>query len=74
MDWKAAGYLISIVSVFMLGAVAWPKPEDPSWILPVLIGGMAASVVGMGFRYKAHVDEKREIAKAKANSGFEPNR
>ena len=60
-DWKALGYLVSIASVFFLGAVAWPKPGDPVWHLPGLILGMAASVIGMGFRYKAHLDQKREI-------------
>jgi membrane protein DedA with SNARE-associated domain len=66
LDWKALGYLTSIVSVFFLGAVAWPKPDDPAWALPVLIAGMAASVLGMGFRYLAHIQQKKEIAKTKA--------
>ena len=61
IDWKAVGYLVSIVSVFFLGAIAWPKPGDPVWHLPALIIGMATSVIGMGFRYKAHLDQKREI-------------
>jgi hypothetical protein len=60
-DWKAGGYFVSIASVFFLGAIAWPKPGDPLWHLPGLILGMAASVIGMGFRYKAHLDQKREI-------------
>lgn len=64
-DWKAMGYITSIVSVFFLGAVAWPKPGSPDWLLPVLIIGMATSVLGMGFRYLAHIHQKKEIAKAK---------
>ena len=64
-DWKAAGYITSIVSVFFLGAIAWPKPDSPDWVLPALIVGMATSVLGMGFRYPAHIQEKKEIAKAK---------
>jgi hypothetical protein len=67
-DWKALGYTVSIVSVLFLGAIAWPKPEDPAWHLPVLIAGMATSILGMGFRYKAHLDEQREIRKAKAEA------
>jgi hypothetical protein len=67
-DWKALGYIVSIVSVFFLGSIAWPKLEDPAWHLPALIVGMATSVVGMGFRYKAHLDEKREIRKAKTKA------
>ena len=34
LDWKALGYLTSIASVFFLGAIAWPKPDDPdgTWL------------------------------------------
>lgn len=68
LDWKGLGYLISIVSVFFLGAIAWPKPDEPVWHLPALIAGMATSIIGMGCRYKAHLDEKREIRKAEAEA------
>jgi hypothetical protein len=68
IDWKGLGYLTSIVSVFFLGAIAWPKPEDPAWHLPALLIGMVTSVIGMGFRYKAHLDQQREIRKAKAEA------
>ena len=60
-DWKAAGYVISIASVLFLGAIAWPKSSDPQWHLPVLIAGMTLSMIGMGFRYKAHLDQQREM-------------
>ena len=62
LDWKAAGYLTSMVSVLFLGAIAWPKPDDPGWILPALIAGMAASILGMGFRYLAHLQHKKEMS------------
>jgi hypothetical protein len=68
VDWKGLGYLVSIISVFFLGAIAWPKPEDPGWHLPALIVGMASSIIGMGFRYKAHLDQQREVRKAKAEA------
>jgi hypothetical protein len=68
LDFKAIGYLTSIVSVFFLGAVAWPKENPPSWYYPALIVGMAASIVGMGFRYLAHLRQRREISKAKAEA------
>ena len=68
LDWKATGYLISIVSVFFLGAVAWPKPNAPSWYHAVLVIGMATSIIGMGCRYMAHLHQKREIRKAKAEA------
>ena len=68
VDWKGVGYLTSILSVFLLGAIAWPKPDDPAWQIPVLIGGMATSIVGMAFRYKAHLDQQRAIRKAEAEA------
>lgn len=67
-DWKAIGYLVSIVSVFFLGAIAWPAPDDPKWYLPALIVGMATSILGMGFRYLAHRKQQAEIRKAKAEA------
>ena len=68
IDWKGLGYLVSIASVFFLGSIAWPKPDAPWWHLPALIVGMATSIIGMAFRYKAHLDEQREIKKAKADA------
>ena len=64
IDWKGLGYLTSILSVFFLGAIAWPGSRDPSWHAPVLIAGMATSIVGMALRYKSHLDQQREIRKA----------
>ena len=58
---RTAGYLVSILSVFLLGAAASPKPGDPSWLLPVLVGGMALSIAGMGLRYIAHLKQKQEF-------------
>lgn len=68
LDWKAIGYLVSIVSVLFLGAAAWPKENAPAWYYPVLVIGMAASIVGVGCRYVAHLREKREIRRAKAEA------
>jgi hypothetical protein len=63
LDWKAIGYLTSMASVLFLGAIAWPKPGDPHWVLPALIAGMATSILGMGFRYLAHIRQKKEMSK-----------
>lgn len=68
LDWKALGYLISIASVFFLGAVAWEKENPPGWYYPVLVTGMATSIIGMGCRYLAHLHEKAEIRKAEAEA------
>ena len=67
-DFKAAGYLISILSVLLLGAAAWPKAGDPSWLLPVLLGGMGLSMMGMGLRYIAHLKQKQELKKVEAEA------
>ena len=66
LDWKAVGYLTSIVSVLFLGAVASLKDSPPWWYYPTLIVGMATSILGMGFRYKSHLDDQRKIRKAEA--------
>jgi len=68
MDWKGPGYLVSIVSVFILGAVAWPNPGDPAWIKPALIAGMATSILGMGFRYIAHRQQQAELKETEAEA------
>ena len=68
VDWKGLGYLVSIVSVFLLGAVAWPSSGEPHWHMPVLIAGMATSILGMGFRYLAHLQQQKELNKAKAEA------
>ena len=68
VDWKGLGYLISIVSVFFLGAIAWPKSSDPWWHMPAVVIGMATSIIGMACRYKAHLDQQRRIRKAEADA------
>jgi len=68
IDWKGLGYLVSILSVFLLGAIAWPSADEPRWHMPVLIGGMAASIIGMGFRYFAHLQQQKELRKAEAEA------
>ena len=68
IDWKGLGYLTSIVSVLILGAVAWPKTGEPAWHAPALIVGMATSIIGMAFRYKVHLQEQREIKRAEATA------
>ena len=67
-DWKGIGYLVSIVGVFFLGAVAWPGPDEPRWHLAALVAGMATSIAGMGFRYMDHLQQQKEIRKTKAEA------
>ena len=61
---KGFGYLISTVSVVLLGLVAWPKPDEPTWKAAVLVAGMTASIVGMALRFLAHRKEQAAIAYA----------
>ena len=68
VDWKGLGYLVSMASVLLLGAVAWPKPGSPDWEVPVLIAGMATSILGMGFRYLSHRQQQMELEKTKADA------
>ena len=68
IDWKGLGYLVSIVSVFLLGAIAWPTQTEPRWYMPVLVAGMATSICGMGFRYLAHLQQMKELKKTKAEA------
>ena len=69
LDWKAIGYLVSIVGVLFLGATAWPEEDAPVWHLPALIVGVSASIIGMGCRYLAHLQTKREIDETKRKKG-----
>jgi hypothetical protein len=65
IDWKGIGYLSSVVGALLLGAIAWPKPQDPAWHLPALVAGVATTIAGYGIRYVAHLRQKREIREAK---------
>ena len=65
IDWKGIGYLFSIAGALLLGAIAWPKPEDPSWHLPALVAGVGTTITGFVVRYVAHLRQKREIEEAK---------
>lgn len=58
---KSLGYLVSVISVLMLGTVAWPKTEEPRWKAAALALGMSASIVGMLLRYLAHRKEKAAL-------------
>ena len=65
IDWKGIGYLLSIAGALLLGAISWPKPEDPAWHLPALIAGVAITIAGFGVRYMAHLRQRKEIEQTK---------
>lgn len=67
MDLKGLGYLISTVSVFFLGVVAWPSPDEPKWKAWAVGIGMATSILGMSVRFLSHRKDRRDIKKAANN-------
>jgi hypothetical protein len=56
---KGAGYMISTVSVALLGAVSWDATQGKPLLRWALIGGMAASVIGMAVRMISHIRDKK---------------
>jgi hypothetical protein len=54
------GYVISTISVLLLGAVAWKTAAEDPWLMAALILGMLLSVVGMVIRWRAHDKEKKQ--------------
>ena len=64
MDYKGLGYLISTVSVFFLGIVAWPSPDEPQWKAWAVAVGMATSILGMAVRFLSHRKDRKDIRKA----------
>jgi hypothetical protein len=68
VDWKGLGYVVSIVSVLLLGAIAWPSETEPRWHVPVLVLGVLTSITGMAMRYRAHILQQRELKQAEAEA------
>lgn len=51
---KGFGYLVSILSVLLLGTAAWKGASQEPLLLLCLIAGMATSVIGMALRYYSY--------------------
>lgn len=51
---KGNGYLLSSVSVALLGIPALKSARDEPIMLMVLIAGMTLSIVGMALRWRSH--------------------
>jgi hypothetical protein len=64
IDLKGLGYLISTISVFFLGVVAWPKPGEPQWHAWAVAIGMATSILGMSARWVSHRKDRKDIKRA----------
>jgi hypothetical protein len=63
---KTVGYLISTVSVGLLGLAAWPGAAKAG-LLAALVLGMIASVAGMACRWASYGIEAR-----RAKQGLNP--
>jgi hypothetical protein len=57
---KGVGYLISIVSVFLLAAGSLKTASKEPLLLLCLVAGMTTSIVGMGLRYWSYRREQAE--------------
>jgi len=57
---KGLGYLVSTLSVALLGIVSWKAASENPLLLACLIAGMASSVFGMCLRFASHRIEQRE--------------
>ena len=61
---KALGYLVSTLSVILLGAVAWKGASENPMLIICLVAGMATSIIGMALRWISHRIDQREKRKA----------
>jgi hypothetical protein len=68
VDFKGLGYFISTISVFLLGIVAWPTPEEPRWKAIAVSLGMTTSILGMGVRWLSHRKDRKDIERAEADA------
>jgi hypothetical protein len=57
---KTAGYLVSIVSVALLGVASWPGASKHPVTLAALFLGMAISIIGMGLRWWSFLRDHRD--------------
>jgi hypothetical protein len=55
---KTIGYLVSTVSVALLAIVSWKSASQDPILAACLIGGAAASILGMALRWLSYVLEK----------------
>jgi hypothetical protein len=55
---KGFGYLVSILSVLLLGTAAWKTASQEPLLLLCLVAGMATSIVGMALRYYSYRRDK----------------
>ncbi len=59
---KTSGYLVSTLSVVLLGVVTWKSASERPLLMLCLFAGMAASVAGMFLRWLTYDIEERRKA------------
>jgi len=59
---KTLGYLVSSLSVLLLGVVSWDSASEKPLLLACLIAGMLASVVGMCLRWVSFLNDRKDKA------------
>jgi hypothetical protein len=57
---KGLGYLVSILSVFLLAAGSFKNASQDPALLLCLVAGMATSIFGMALRYVSYRREQQE--------------
>ena len=60
---KTIGYLISTISVLLLGYVSWQGAKTDPQLQTVLLFGMLASVLGMFLRWLTYREKKKPKGK-----------
>jgi hypothetical protein len=65
---KALGYLVSSLSVVLLGIVAWKSASEEPLLFACLVGGMLASISGMALRWISHRIEQRDKQRIEAKA------
>jgi len=60
---KTAGYLVSTLSVLLLGIVSWKSASEQPMLMACLVGGMLASMLGMLLRWISYQVQEREEKK-----------
>lgn len=55
---KTAGYLVSTLSVILLGTLSWKAARESPVLTACLIGGMVCSMLGMALRWLSYQIDK----------------
>lgn len=70
---KSAGYLISTLSVVLLGIVSLKSAQEDPVLALCLGAGMLASIMGMGLRwYSYRLDERKDRKRCSGSGSDDP--